>query len=212
MKKILILVALATLFSNLKLTAQSENFNTWIELEFKKEVLNNLSFSLSPEIRLEDQFKVNEFLFQGKLEYKIFKFLEFNGAYRINTEVKKKGNETYYRWAFDAQAKQDIARFEAMARGRLTNYTDSGDESPGNYFRPRLKLKYDIRGNKIEPFVSYELFRNMTEAQWHKYRIDAGFTRNLGDIHRIGMRYRLHNYFTDKNSVHILGIEYRMEF
>jgi len=65
MKKILVLVALAALFSNLKLSAQTENFNTWIELEFKKEFLQDLSFSLSPEIRLEDQFKVEEYLFQA---------------------------------------------------------------------------------------------------------------------------------------------------
>lgn len=73
-------------------------------------------------------------------------------------------------------------------------------------------MEYDIKNNKIEPFISYELFRNLTESEWHKYRIDAGLTRNLGDIHRIGIYYRLHNYFTDKTSVHILGIDYRMKF
>lgn len=120
-----------TLLAVTHLKAQTENFNTWIELEFRKDFLDKFSFSLTPEIRLEDKFKVDEFLFQGKLEYDIFKFLELSAAYRINTEVKKKGNETSYRWALDAQADQDISRFEASVRGRLTNYTDSSEENPG---------------------------------------------------------------------------------
>ncbi|MFW5755792.1 MAG: DUF2490 domain-containing protein [Tangfeifania sp.] len=211
MKKILILAAMAVLFSNLKITAQTENFNTWIELEFRKDFLDKFSFRLTPEVRLEDQFKADEFLFLGKLKYELLPFLDLAGAYRINTEVKKRGNENYYRWAFDAQAQQEIGRFKAKVRGRITNFTDSSEEDPGTYFRPRTKLEYNIKNNKIEPFFSYELFRNMTEAQWHKYRIDAGFTRNLGKWHRIELFYRRHNYFTGKAPVHIVGIGYRLK-
>ncbi|MFW6277429.1 MAG: DUF2490 domain-containing protein [Prolixibacteraceae bacterium] len=212
MKKVFALVVFAALLGNLKLSAQTENFRTWIELEFRKEFLDKFSFSLTPEIRLEDQFKADEFLFQGKLKYELLPFLDLAAAYRINTEVKKKGNENYYRWAFDAQVKQNIDRFEAKVRGRLTNFSDSSEEDPGTYFRPRAKLEYDIKNNKIRPHVSYEFFRNLTEAEWHKTRIDAGFTRNLSDIHRIELYYRLHNYFSDKTSVHILGIGYRLKF
>ena len=129
-----------------------------------------------------------------------------------NNEVKKKKDEIYHRWAFDAQLKRDIGRFEASVRSRLTNYTDSSEEDPGTTIRPRAKLEYDIRNNKIEPFISYELFRNLTEAEWNKSRFDAGFTRDIGDLHRIEFFYRLHNYFDDKISVHILGIGYRLKF
>jgi hypothetical protein len=212
MKKILILVVLAALFNNLKLTAQTENFNTWIEVEFAKEFLDKLEFSITPELRLEDQYKVDEYMVQGKLTYEPFSLLDLAGAYRINTEVKNKGNETYYRWAFDAQLKRDFNRFEGSVRGRVTNYTDSSEEDPGMYFRPRASLEYDIKNNKIEPYISYELFRNTTEAEWHKSRFDVGFTRDIGDLHRIGLYYRLHNYFSDKTSVHILGLEYRLKF
>ena len=149
---------------------------------------------------------------EGKLTYEPFSFLDIAASYRINTEVKNKGNENYYRWAFDGQLQRDFNRFEGSVRGRVTNYTDSSEENPGTYFRPRTKLKYDIKNNKVEPYISYELFRNMTEAEWHKSRFDAGFTRDIGDLHRIGLYYRLHNYFDDKASVHILGIDYRLKF
>ena len=212
MREILPLIALALLLSNLKLTAQTENFNTWIELEFAKEFKDKLELSITPEIRVEDQFKVDEYMVQGKITYEAFPFLDLAAAYRINNEVKNKGDEIYHRWAFDAQLKRDIGRFEGSVRGRLTNYTDSSEEDPGTTIRPRAKLEYDIRDNKIQPFISYELFRNLTEAEWNKSRFDAGFTRDIGDLHRIGVYYRLHNYFRDKASVHILGLEYRLRF
>ena len=211
MKRILFLI-MALFAGSMSLKAQTENFNTWIEFEFAKEFIDKLEFSITPEFRLEDQFRLDEYMIQGKLTYEPFSFLDLAGAYRINTEVKNKGNETYYRWAFDAQLKKDFNRFEGSVRGRVTNYTDSDEEDPGTFFRPRAKVEYDIKNNKIEPYISFELFRNMSKAEWHKTRFDAGFTRNLGDIHRIGLYNRLHNYFTDKASVHILGIEYRLKF
>lgn len=211
MKRILFLFAML-LVSATQIKAQTENFNTWIEFEFAKEFLDKLEFSITPELRLEDQYKVDEYMIQGKLTYEPFSFLDLAAAYRINTEIKNKGNEKYYRWAFDAQLKRDFARFEGSVRGRVTNYTDSSEEDPGTYFRPRAKLEYDIKNNKIQPFISYELFRNVTDSEWNKTRFDAGFNRDLGDLHRIELYYRLHNYFSDKTSVHILGIGYRLKF
>ena len=210
-KRIVFILAVL-LAGGLNLHAQTENFNTWIEFEFEKEFLDKLEFSITPELRFEDQFKLDEYMIQGKLTYEAFSFLDLAAAYRISTEVKNKGNETYHRWAFDAQFKRDFARFEGSVRTRLTNYTDSSEEDPGTYFRPRAKVEYDIKNNKIEPFISYELFRNMTSAEWHKTRFDAGFSRDLGNLHRIKLYYRLHNYFGDKASVHILGIGYRLKF
>lgn len=209
-KKVLLILVLFT--GSMSLKAQTENFRTWMEFEFEKEFLDKLEFSITPEFRFADQFKLDEYMIQGKLTYEPFSFLDLASAYRINTEVKNNGNETYYRWAFDAQLKRDFSRFEGSVRGRLTNYTDSGEEDPGTYFRPRAKLEYDIKNNKIEPFISYELFRNMTSAEWHKTRFDAGFSRDLGNLHRIELYYRFHNYFDDKASVHILGIGYRLKF
>ena len=211
MKKILFLF-MALLAGSMSLRAQTENFNTWIEFEFAKEFIDKLEFSITPEFRLEDQYKLDEYMIQGKLTYEAFSFLDLAAGYRINTEVKNKGNETYHRWAFDAQLKRDFNRFEGSVRGRLTNYTDSSEENPGTYFRPRAKVEYDIKNNKIQPFISYELFRNMTDAEWHKTRFDAGFNRDFGELHRIELYYRLHNYFDDKASVHILGIGYRLKF
>ena len=70
-------------------------------------------------------------------------------------------------------------------------------------------MEYNIKGNKITPFVSYELFRNLNENEFDKGRFDIGATRELGKIHRVGIYYRLQDYFSDRNSLNIPGIEYR---
>jgi len=190
---------------------KTEKFGTWIELEFRKDFFERFAFSLSPEIRLQDNFSPDEFLLQGQLSYEPISLFEFAAAYRVNTERKTRGNVTSYRYALDAHVKKDIARFEVAFRGRYTNYSEENEEDREIFIRPRFKLEYDIKGNKIKPYVSCELFQNATKKETHKLRCDVGFTRKIGGPHRIGGYLRLHDYFTGKASIHIVGIEYRLK-
>lgn len=208
----IIFLLFALLASGIAVEAKTENFGTWIELEFRKDITKNLNFSISPELRFQDQFELDEYFIQGKLEYDVFSFLSIAGIYRIGTEIKKKGNLSYNRIALDVQASHDISRFEVSLRGRYTNYSDSQEDEPGKYLRPRAKIEYDIKGNKIRPYASFELFHNLNINQWNKSRWDFGFTRKLGNPHRIGLYYRLQDYYTTKKSIHILGIDYRLKF
>lgn len=211
MKRILFLFFILLISVSI-VQAKTKEFGTWMEFEFSKEIFKKFEISLIPEIRLQDDFTVDEYLIDGKLSFEPVKFLNFAVAYRINTNVKNKGNETSKRFALDATGKQEFERFEASLRTRYTNFTEVEEgDSKSNYFRPRLKLKYDIKGNKIRPFISYELFRNTTKKETRKGRLDVGFTRKLGDLHRIGIYYRLQDYFDDSNSIHILGIDYRLK-
>ncbi len=191
---------------------QTEKFGTWIELEFRKDFLEWFAFSLTPEIRLQDQFKPDEYLLQGQLSFEPLSFVKFAAAYRIDTEVKDRGNVTYTRFAFDTHLKKDIDRFEIAFRGRYTNFSEANENLSEKFLRPRVKVEYNIKGNKIRPFASSELFYNSTKKEKQKLRYDIGFTRKLGGPHRVGLYYRLHDFYSDKSSVNILGIEYRMRF
>lgn len=206
--KLLLFAAVFLVFSA---HAKTEKFGTWIELEFRKDFLKRFAFSITPELRLQDQFNPDEYLVQAKLTADPFSFLSLAGAYRVGTEIKNKGNEKYHRYAFDATFSQKFGRFEGSLRGRVTNYTDSSEDDPGTFIRSRTKLEYDLKGKKIKPFVSYELFHNATKNELHKGRFDFGFSRNLKGPHRIGLYYRLQNYFKGKPSIHILGMEYRLK-
>ncbi len=206
-----LLAACLIIAGNSNVGAKTEKFGTWIELEFRKDFMKQFSFSVVPEFRFQDQFNLDEYMIQGKLEYEPFSFLSLAGTYRLGTEIKKNDNLNYNRIAFDLQASHEIDRFEASFRARYTNTSDFQEDEQGKYIRPRFKLEYNIKGNKITPFASYELFHNLNDKELKKSRIDLGFTRKIGDLHRIGLYYRFNNYFTDKNSIHIAGIEYRLK-
>jgi hypothetical protein len=193
--------------------AKTKKFGTWVELEISKEFLKKFEFAFIPEIRFQDDFTVDEYLFDSQLSFKPAKFISLAATYRLNTNVKKNDNETTSRFAFDATGKKEWGRFETAFRIRATNYIELDEqEDPGVYFRPRLKVEYDIKGNKIRPFASYEIFRNTTEKEFDKSRFDIGATRKFGKISRVGIYYRSQDYFSDRNSIHILGIDYRIKF
>lgn len=195
--------------------AKTKKFGTWVEFEFSKKFLKDFKFSVIPEFRFQDDFTLDEYIFEGKLGYQPFKHLDFAGSYRMYTNIRKKGNEISHKLVFDIKADKDLGRFNASLRARFTNDSDDNDidQQPANYFRPRLKIEYDIPKNKINPYVSYEIYHNLSENKFHKNRFSIGATRKLGKQHEIGLYYRLQSYFeANKESIHIAGIDYGFKF
>lgn len=195
------------------LKAKTEKFGTWIELEFTKKFLKDFEFSFIPEFRLQDNFTMDEYIFEGKLGYEPLKFLDLAASYRLNTNVKTKANEVSHSLVFDATGKVKFNRFKASLRTRISNETDSGDNPLSvYYFRPRAKLQYNIKKSKIEPYLSYELFQDLKENSLIKGRFDMGVSRGIGKLHSVGLYYRMQDYFDLRSSIHILGINYQLKF
>jgi hypothetical protein len=192
---------------------KTEKFGTWIEVDITKKFLKKFEFSFIPELRLQDDFTVDEYIFEGKLGYGPFKFLDIAAAYRVNTNVKNSGNEVSQSAVFDVTGKTDYKRFTGSLRARFTNDTDGGDVPwESYYFRPRAKLAYNIKGIKAEPYISYEIFHSFREHEYYKARFDVGFSRKFNKKHEVGLYYRLNDYFSEKSSIHILGINYGFKF
>ena len=91
--------------------------------------MKDFEFSIVPEVRFQDDYSVDEYMFDGVLSWEPVKFLKLAAAYRINTNIKNKADETTHRLAFDAQAKKELGRVEASLRARFTNYTDQADDA-----------------------------------------------------------------------------------
>lgn len=212
MRRFLIFV-LILLFGFNIVQAKTEKFGTWIEVDITKKNFKKVEFSFIPELRLQDDFTVDEYIFEGKLGYSPFKFLSFAAAYRLNTNVKKKEDEISHSAVFDVTGKTKYKRFNGSLRARFTNDTDGGDVPwESFYFRPRAKLVYNIKGIKTEPYVSCELFHSFREKEYYKARFDVGFSRKFDKKHEVGLYYRLNDYFSDRSSIHILGINYGFKF
>lgn len=202
---------LCLVFAVVSVNAKTDKFGTWFEVELTKKFLKKFEISFIPDIRLQDDFTVDKYQFDGKLSYEPFKFLSFAAAYRIKTNIKNKGNETTHRLVFDAAGKTNVGRFTPSFRARYTTYKNVDNEKV-NFIRPRVKVGYDIKGNKLAPYTSYELFQDLQNKRLSKGRFDIGFTRKMGEVHRIGLYYRLQHYFIEnRSSINIIGIEYRLK-
>ncbi len=210
MKRILLILFI--LFAGVEsIYAKTGKFGTWIEIDFTKKFLKDFELSFLPELRLQDNLSVDEYIVEGKLGYNPVKFLDLAFAYRIKTNVKKSGNEVTYSPVFDITGKQEINRFKAALRTRFTNDPDFGDTNNSYYFRPRAKLAYNIKGVKAEPFVSTELFFGFNGKGFLKARHDIGFSHRITQKHEFGIYYRLNDYFSEKSSINILGIDYKLK-
>ena len=210
MKRLLI-IALLFFIGILSITAQNNEFETWLELEFTKTFLKKFEFSLIPEFRWHDDFTIDKYQFDGRLAYEPVKFIELAAAYRIKTNVKNKGDEVTHRLVLDAKISKDFNRIETSFRTRYTTYNNIDDDGKTRFIRPRLKVMYDIKGKKFTPFTSYELFHSLSTKELRKGRFDVGVSRKMGKLHRIGIYYRLQHYYIDQPSVNILGIDYRFK-
>ncbi len=201
------------LFSINAVQAKTEKFGTWIEVYVTKKFLKKFEFSFIPELRLQDDFKVDQYIFEGKLAYEPYKFLGFAVAYRFDTNVKKYEEEVAQSAVFDITGKAGYKRFKGLLRTRFTNDTDGGDVPwESFYFRPRAKLTYNLKGKKVEPYVSYEVFHSFREKEYYKGRFDAGFSRKFSKKHELGIYYRLNDYYSERSSIHIIGIDYGFKF
>jgi hypothetical protein len=66
--------------------------STWIELGFSKKVVKNLKVEFNPELRLLSDFKMDTYILEGGLSYKLHKYLTIAGYYRYENawDYKKK--------------------------------------------------------------------------------------------------------------------------
>jgi hypothetical protein len=212
MRRLLLLVIIIFVFFSVA-HSKTEKFGTWIEVDITKKFLKDFEFSFIPELRLQDDFTVDEYIFEGKLSYEPFKFLGFAAAYRHDTNVKKNEDEVSQSMVFDITGKTKYKRLSGSLRARFTNDID-GDEidKSSYYFRPRVKIAYNIKNIKIEPYISYEVFYSFREKEVYKGRFDVGFSRKFNKIHEAGLYYRLNDYYAGQSSIHILGINYGLKF
>ena len=201
--------------------AQS-GLSSWYELELSKKITKNLKVELNPELRLLSGFKMDAYILEGGLSYKLHKYLTVAGYYRYEDQYdyKKKtgaykGQLRLNRLAFDAKTGFETGRFDWQFRIRYTNAADfdpSTDER-ASYFRYRAKIDYDLKGSKLIPYVSMEVFHDLILKDVDKIRYTGGLSYPINKTNEASLFYRLQDYKeAGKASVNILGIGYSLKF
>ncbi len=183
---------------------------TSIELEFKP--LKKVKLSVIPEIRMDEKFSVDKFLFEGQLEYKPIKLLSLGAIYRFvgNTRTTK-STQYFNRYDFLATVKKDFGRFTPALRMRYSNYADD-DVLDKKFMRYKASVKYDIPKSKITPFIGVEAFRDLTASELYKMRYSAGLDFKLFKKNFLGVAYKLDYYEQEFRNKHIICVGYKIKF
>lgn len=195
--------------------------STWIELEFSKKIVNNLKIEFNPELRLLSDFKMDTYILEGGLSYKLYKYLTIAGYYRYENawDYKKstgayKGQIASNRLAFDAKSGFNLDRFEFQFRLRYTNGADfdQATDDRTSYFRYRAKIDYDIKNSKLVPFLSIEAFHDLILNDVDKMRYTGGLLYPINKSNEISLFYRIQDYSGLKTSMDIIGVGYSLKF
>ncbi len=206
------LLVLFFLIPNSRAQEIENNFKTRTSVELSFEPLKDVKFNFIPELRFDDKFALNKYLFEGELEYEPIKFLSLAATYRFGGNLKENEDTEYFnRFALSAKVSKKFSRFESSFRLRYTNDADD-DINNENFLRYKASVKYDIPKSKITPFIAIEAFQSLTNENLYKMRYSTGVDFKLFKKNYLGLDYKF-DYFRDeyKNN-HILSVGYKIKF
>lgn len=202
---------------------------TWVEIELSKKIVKDLKLEFNPELRLLDDFKMDSYILEGGLSYKLHKYLTLASYYRFekewdykNSTGAYKGKNSFNRLAFDVKSGYDFYRFSLQGRIRYTKGLDATNNE--SELRYRAKLDYNIKGIKLLPFVSIELFNNksVTEAEKtlisgsfkdiNKIRYTGGLSYELNKNNEVSLFYRLQDNRVKNEWANVLGLSFSHDF
>lgn len=177
----------------------------YVALDFKNVKGTELSFSLSPELRLSENKQ--EYLINCGTDYKVAKFLELGGEYRflyLNTS-KKEAIKHYY--SLHTKISHDINRFDVFGRVKFSSYTEDFN-ADNQYLRFKVGAKYNIYGSKFTPSLASEMFTLFSDGQIVKYRHSAGLSYKLNEQSKVRVKYRFDYFMQDFKNNHIVSLGY----
>ncbi|HEY9115668.1 MAG TPA: DUF2490 domain-containing protein [Bacteroidales bacterium] len=211
------ILAILLLFAGEQVAAQDtdqtvENdfeYRTYIDLSFKP--IKKLKLSITPELRFEKDFSIDQYLIETELVYRPFKLLYLSGGYRfIINERPEKPTEYLHRYEFGAALKKDFDRFMPELKVRYSNYVD--EDASANVLRYKAALGYNIKGCKLTPTLSTELFQHLSPGNLYKVRYKLDLEYKLFKKNYVGASYRFDYYLNEYKNNNIFSVGYKIKF
>lgn len=202
-------------------TIVSRDFELWTGVGIKAK-FGDFSIELEEQFRFEENAGVTDQYFTNiGLGYKFHKRFSMGADFR---HIKRPGDETRNRISFDATYNHKLMdRLRLSYRIRWQNRNDVGyTEEDGDYplktWRLRLKADYNIKGWKLDPYFSTEIFRqnsDITTPTYSNLRFTFGTSYKFKDF-RISGFYRVERELgvTYPQTTYIVGVglRYNLKF
>lgn len=189
------------------------------ELEYRSEL--NLSYKLNkkiklsfiPEIRFNESFNTDKYLFEGGVAYNPVKFIRLKGTYRyvINPRTEKE-TEYFNKYALSVKVEKELGRFNS---GFIIKYTNDADDdiTDEQFLRYKLSFDYNIPKCKFTPEIGLEAFQQLgTDGGMYKMRYLAGIDYKIFRNNYLSLVYKFDYHYTQYLNKHIIGIGYKIKF
>lgn len=210
-------------------TEESNNrdFETWTGINLAIKLNEKFRLGIEEQLRLKNNSsETDQFFTQLNLRYAFLNKLTLGlgGRYgRDNdTNGKKQGYRTFFRYHLDLGYKQSLNRFSIKYRLRYQHKIRHGLQSSDkkifhNTTRLKTSLSYNIRGWKFDPKISSEIFNGFITDEkngFYKYRVSIGTDAKIGQKGRIDVFYRLEKPLRnfEVQTTKILGVNYSYSF
>jgi len=220
-KQLISFFCVTSLFINLSFNAQqTSDFETWSSIGIQKKLLDkSLTLSISEEFRFEDNSsKIDQFFTEFGIKYKFLDHWSIGIGHRVIRENEGDDpNSKQNRWNTDLGFKHDIERFSIGYRLRYQSKSYSGiskeeGDIPIQKFRTRLKVNYNIKNWKWDPYMATELFwtketiqvsnyifeineNDMEISGLQKIRLTIGTSKKFKKIGQLNLFYRFEHEF-----------------
>jgi hypothetical protein len=219
----LIVIAFTLCLSSFSL---SQN-RLWVSSAVRTNVFtDNLRIQGALQGRFYDNGRYDKIFPELSVRYEIAKWLEPSVDYRLIFNQSRTSYErsTGHRLNLNLNTGIDYDRFDFQLRVRyqysFARFSGNSGYDPDfdNAVRIKPKIKYNIKGSKIDPLIESEWFYNTNYGefgkQFVKYRFAVGVDINLPKKHELTIKYRYDYEFNVPNPwrSHVLSIGHTYEY
>ena len=199
------------------------DFESWNGIILKKSFLDKkLDLQLAQQFRLNsNSSRLNNYFTEFGADYEFIKGFKVGIGYRFIRNNRKSGYNNEHRFNADVSYKHKIERITFGYRFRYQNRNDIGaakdDENRISKYRLRLKLDYNIKNWKFDPYFTTEVFYatetslvnyvpTITEVEniagFQKLRFTLGTSYKINDLFELNGFYRIERDFKTYSTVY----------
>ncbi len=212
LSQIIFLLLSLLMVVELKAQVVENNLLSRASAEFSFKPIKNFKINLTPELRFDNDFALDKFLFEAEVVYKPIKFISLGTSYRMGGNLREnKGTEFISRFAINATAANEFGRFEPAFK---LSYTNDADDDIVNetFMRYKFSLNYNIKDCKLTPFAGAEAFQGLTDGGLYKMRYFVGADYKLFKNNYLGLNYKFDYFYNEFKNNHIISLGYKIKF
>lgn len=220
MKKVAYILVL--LFYFISAHAQTDDFGIWYELSFEKKLTDKLTVGLEESLRtFNNASEFKSFNNDLGFKYTLSDFFSVNLGYRYSINKYENGYFGKHRVYVTFNAEKEINDFKFSYKNKFqinkSSYiNEMSDLYPSYNDRNYLKIAYNIRGVKTDPYISAETFHNIQTPSFYSItetRYVVGVTRDLKFKSKINLSFI---YITEYDKItdhsYIVSISFEKKF